>query len=294
MRKIMKINIVNYEKGYGENWIFTSLAEKINSGFQQIGLTSIISSNRLENYDIYFHISYGQAVNIDQSKINIAYITHIDDIDKLASVVSLAHSGAFCLCMSNDTAWRLNKYSRTNKFFSVLSPAIIENPTFSESLELLFSYRIYQDGRKNVEDVVFILNFLAEKLSLKANFIGSGWEFITDYINMNKTEVSFSNFDKLFYVESIKKTDYLIYTGWDEGAISVLDALIYNKKILATAQGYHLEYLDTTNLSLYASRDHLAIILNDIINIKIKQNSHYQKLTSWSNYCQRIISELHL
>ena len=47
----MKINIVNYEKGYGENWIFTSLAEKIHSGFQQIGLTSSISSSRLDNYD---------------------------------------------------------------------------------------------------------------------------------------------------------------------------------------------------------------------------------------------------
>lgn len=290
----MRINIVNYEKGYGENWIFTSLAEKINSGFQKIGLNSIISSSRLENYDIYFHISYGQAVNLDHSKINIAYITHIDDLDKLVQVVNLAHSGAYCLCMSNDTAWRLNKYSKTNKFFSVLSPALIENPTFSDSLELLFSYRIYNDGRKHVEDAIFILNYLAEKLSLNAHFIGSGWEFILNHINMNKIKVTFSNFDKSLYLESINKSDYLIYTGWDEGAISVLDALVYNKKVIATAQGYHLEYLDTTNLSLYASRDHLAIILNDIINIKIKQNSHYQKLTSWSNYCQRIISELHL
>jgi hypothetical protein len=289
----MKVNVVNYETGYGENWVFTALAEKINYGFDSLGFISKISKSPLDDFDMFLHISYGQANNLNHSKINFAYVTHIDEVSKLNRVISLARDGVKCLCMSDDTAWRLNKLSLTDNFHGVRTPSLQLDDSYSKSLKLVFSYRLYNDGRKNIDDVYYIIEKLSKSVSLEITIIGSGWESFISKINENLINCKVfyvSNFNKESYVNALRECDFLVYTGLDEGSISFLDALVFGKNVLVTAQGFHLEYSNISNVYLYSGRQQLDDILIEISREKIDQNKQYVELTSWGSYCDRIIN----
>jgi hypothetical protein len=70
----------------------------------------------------------------------------------------------------------------------------------------------------------------------------------------------------------------------------VLDYLASGKRVLATAQGYHLDYADCANLYLFSDEPTLdAQILKIQTEVALARAQH-KRVTDWDGYCARHVA----
>ena len=72
-------------------------------------------------------------------------------------------------------------------------------------------------------------------------------------------EVKFcESFNSKFYNRELSQLDLLIYTGLDEGAVSILDALASGVPVLVTPVGFHLDFIGYEFLSYFSTVEELT------------------------------------
>ena len=92
-------------------------------------------------------------------------------------------------------------------------------------------------------------------------------------------------FDKSIYLKLLKSSDYLLVTGFDEGALSTLDAIMFGVTPIVTAQGYHLE--QAGEMKLFSTFDELMQIATSLQTDVTKINQARHTLSDWSAFAVR-------
>lgn len=243
--KIIKVLLLLGERG----WILEAIAinwirkfnknKKINSS-----INSYDSSSQFDS-DIIIHFIFTNAVLI-KGKINIAYVTHIDNSYKSLLIGYLTFNNFYFITMSQHTKKYIEHIQPTAKVFCVNPESLHFEKTDRKSKKIIFGFffRIYSDGRKNNALLIKIFNFII-KNNDKASFIiyGNGFEKLLNCINIKDCHNDFiydsSEFNLDKYKMYLNECNYVIYPGMDEGAISILDACYLNIPVITTDQGYH-------------------------------------------------------
>jgi len=266
-------------------WILEIIAKRITAGLKQVDFPAEYVTSLPSDRSIVYYINYAWCRKSIPGIKQFTYITHIDDDWKLNLVRSQAEAGIVGICMSEDTARRLRELTKSRNFVGLTPPAMRYNPF--PPLRILFASRLYDDGRKNTTAFQRVIELLSED-DVELYIIGSGWEGFIESIESKVQKVVYSpEFSEAKYFEYIAQTELLVYCGFDEGAISVIDYLAAGKKVLATAQGYHLDFSGSDKLHLFSGYESLADQTRNILQARQRERGIYNRLTDWDAYCRK-------
>ena len=239
---MIKICLIVYEKG----WILEALALKLKADINKISLdyTAFIKKSR-ENCDcrIYIHYIYLNTKIIKNSR-NIVFVTHIDYYFKALIIYRLALQGAEFIAMSRQTEELIRRLSPKSKTF-LLTPTSIRFNEFgiNQNEKLVFGifFRYYNDNRKNNIIIKKIIDYLKYHENMKLIMFGKGLGYLLNGEEYENIDCNDEEFDVERYKFKMKQCDYILYFGFDEGAMSIVDAASLGIPVLTTAQGYHLD-----------------------------------------------------
>jgi len=252
----MIFKVINYENN---GWIFEKIKKIVEKSFKKIFNEKI--QNKFN--EIIFHIHFDLIEEIDESKLNIFFVTHVDSLRKKLKIINLSKKkNTIFFTMSNDTKKLLStiihsKYIYSNNFFENLKIPNKPKNIFG------FFFRNYADGRKNKELLHNIINLISKSNNSKLIIFGEGFD---NYNKFNNVKIIKKKFDNKLYRMLLKKCDYVIATGRDEGYVSILDATNLGIKIIAINQGYHSEFALVKGSLLANNEEILLNILQSIIN----------------------------
>ena len=244
-----------------ENWIISKIVNRISQEFRQMGHVVDISSKHQDGYDFVFWSLFRQ-VPIDYVPQSVAsdffLITHVDDSKKLHLCKQLIKNGLNPICMSKDSAQKISNLLGLNHTIPSVNIGSDLAPDSVPKMKIIMSSIVYPDGRKNE-------SWLADGLpsavieNVEFHFLGRGWEQVVQQIQSRGGEAIFEKNDNLARetyeasLERFRSADLLIYTGFDEGSLSVLDAHLLGKDLLVSSQGFHLD-LGLSEKNLFSSR----------------------------------------
>ena len=138
-------------------------------------------------------------------------------------------------------------------------------------IRLAYVSNSYPDGRKRENVLVDGLQEL-DTSWCEIDLMGNGLEDVYMSISKLGFEVRLHRqFDFEIYSELLRYSDYFLYLGLDEGAISILDACAAGVEVIVTDQGFHRE-LFCERTHFVTSRNDLATFLNAQINNRRKQS----------------------
>jgi glycosyltransferase involved in cell wall biosynthesis len=98
-------------------------------------------------------------------------------------------------------------------------------------------------------------------------------------------------FDSNFYENSLANIDLLIYTGLDEGAMSVVDALCAGVPVVATKIGFHLDIQKHDQLLFFDDVLELAQVLNKKAAIH-RELSQILPISNYDEYGSKLLNFL--
>lgn len=277
----MRVNILSYEPAGG--WILYDYAEKLAAALKPYVTTVSINHDQLPDFDVTFHVNYAGLRELKVPGLHTTMVTHIDFAEKFALVRAQASAGVWGFCMSEETTRRLNTLTGIGRFISFPPPAMIDAPVRKRSV--LIAARTYADGRKNEDWIMeFIRTF--PPIMLKVNIIGEGWGSYVADLRSTGFDVDYrEQFDRGAYKNLLAASDYLLVAGFDEGALSTLDAILYDVIPIATAQGYHLE--QRGEMHLFSTREQLILIARQIIKSIEELNEMSREMTDWDHFARK-------
>jgi hypothetical protein len=281
----MRVNILSYEPTGG--WILYDYAEKLAAAMRPYVDAVEITHDQHPGFDVTFHVNYAGLRELKVPGLHSTMVTHIDFAEKFALVRAQAAAGVWGFCMSEETTRRMNTLTGIGRFVSFPPPAMIDAPRRSKSV--LIAARTYLDGRKNEG---WMMEFIREfpPAMLKVNIIGGGWTPYVDELRSAGYEVDYrEQFARETYLELLAASDYLLVAGFDEGALSTLDAILYDVVPIATAQGYHLE--QQGEMRLFSTREQLIQIAKTIISSVERANTISREMTDWDRFARKHIEK---
>ena len=285
-----RVEIVVEESG----WIIDVLAKKCFKELsQQEDLYEVSYSNSAasEGKDIYIHFIYLNA-KIIRGAMNIVYVTHVDRWFKAFRLIRLARENVYFVTMSEDTSRLVKKYTGVNNVFTQVPKSIhFEQDKNKRKINFGIFSLLYPDKRKGNDSIANFLAYSSTKnQNVEITVYGKGWEDLL--ANFPDLKITYYNndFDLGLYTSLLKKCDYVIYFGKDEGAISILDASTLDIPIIAIAQGYHKNIRLSKYSKLCQDSDDMIKMLKGIID----QVSCQTTYNNWSEIIHSSINGLNL
>lgn len=277
----MRVNVLSYEPAGG--WILYDYAARLAEHLKPHVHQAQLSFEQQQGFDVTFHVNYGRFHEVKVPGLHSTLVTHIDTPKKFGLVQAQAQGGVWGLCMSEETARRLNQLSGTQRFFNFAPPAMLAGER--KKLSILVSGRVYPDGRKNEGWAIdFFRQFKPTDLVIRA--MGYGWHDLLVPLHEAGFEVhAAEDFDRALYIDWLRASDHLLYTGNDEGALSTLDALLYGVVPIVTAQGYHLE--QAGEALLYATHEQLLATASRLQGQLDATNALRTRMTDWDGFARR-------
>jgi hypothetical protein len=281
----MRVNVLSYEPAGG--WILydyaARLAEHLRPHVDEVAL----SFAQAPGFDVTFHVNYAPLRQLQVAGLHCTMVTHIDTPQKFQLVQAQAQAGIWGFCMSEETTRRLATLSGVPRFLNFAPPAML--PGARKSISVLVSGRLYDDGRKNEAWVLdFCRAFRPGDIVLRV--MGAGWEARLAELQAQGYQVEHQpQFERDAYIEWLGRSNYMLYTGNDEGALSTLDALLYGVVPIVTAQGYHLE--QEGEIITYANRNQLLTSAQGLQRKLDETNAQRARLTDWDGFARRHVQE---
>jgi len=277
----MDINILCYEPAGG--WILYDYAEKLAAAMRGQSGRVAITSAQAPGYDVTFHVNYWGLRQILVPGLHCTMVTHIDSAEKFGLVKAQAEAGVWGFCMSEETMRRLNTLTGIERFVSFPPPAMMEAEP--KQISVMITGRLYEDGRKNESWAIdFFERFNPDSLIIR--IMGSGWDnYVRELREMGYTIEYYEQFVKSAYYGMLKTSDYLLVTGFDEGALSTLDAILFDVTPIVTAQGYHLE--QNASLIEFSTRDQLMRIADRLGREIEATNRLRTSMTDWVAFAKK-------
>jgi hypothetical protein len=277
----MRINLLCYEPAGG--WILFDYAEKLANSLQAHVDEVSLSSTQLAGYDVTLHINYWGLRQILVPGLHCTMVTHIDTAEKFALVKAQAEAGVWGYCVSEETTRRLNTLTGIGRFCGFSPPAMIEAEP--KRIRIMIAGRLYVDNRKNESWAIdFFKQFLPE--SLTVCIMGAGWDGpVGELLGLGYSVEWHEAFMQDSYRELLKTADYLLVTGFDEGALSTLDAILYGVTPIVTAQGYHLE--QNAPMFTFSNHQQLMQIAQNLKKSISEVNLLRKSMTDWDGFAKK-------
>jgi hypothetical protein len=277
----MRVNVLSYEPAGG--WILYDYAVKLAAALAPHVDTAVVTHRQAPGFDVTFHVNYWGLRAVQAPGLHATMVTHIDTAEKFALVRQQAAGGVTGLCMSEETARRLNTLTGHARFHDFAPPAMLAAEP--KALTVMIAGRLYEDGRKNEAWAIdFFRAFRPADLRIRV--MGSGWEARLAVLAADGYAVEHApDFERGRYLDWLKTSDHLLVTGHDEGALSTLDAMLCGAVPIVTAQGYHLE--QEGELLLYATHEQLLRVAAKLQAGLDETNAQRRRMTDWDAFARR-------
>jgi glycosyltransferase involved in cell wall biosynthesis len=260
----LSLEIVNYEKGFGKSGVLSKIVANTEKALLKKNLKVTQSSRPTGQSDFVLHVFFRYCIPVGNS-CNIALVTHIDSYFKMRRINWLISRNVNLICFSNETKnfilHHCDSPNVSNDNIEVIFPSPA-NLNHLRKLKIGFFSNVYRDGRKR-EFVFDQLLDLLRPEDVVFYTMGEGLEpLVSRLLKAQFLVVHSPKFDSNFYENSLASIDLLIYTGLDEGAMSVVDALHAGVPVVATRVGFHLDIQKHDQLLFFDDVLELAQILN--------------------------------
>lgn len=277
----MRVNVLSYEPAGG--WILYDYAVRLADALRPHVQQSVVGFAQQPGFDVTFHINYAGLRQVRVPGLHCTLVTHIDTADKLALVRAQAANGIWGICMSDDTTRRMNTLTGQPRFVNLPPPAMLAAE--HQRLSVMISGRLYADDRKNdAWSLDFFRRFKPQDLQIRV--MGAGWEGPLAQLQAQGYQVEHvAGFDRPRYLDWLRSSDHLLYTGHDEGALSTLDAVLFGVTPIVTAQGYHLEQQGP--MLLFSTHAQLMGIADRLQRELAETNAMRQQMTDWDAFAAR-------
>ena len=277
----MRVNVLSYEPEGG--WILYDYAAKLAQHLRPHVDQATVGFEQAAGFDVTLHVNYAGLRKIQAPGLHCTMVTHIDTADKFNLVRSQAMAGVWGLCMSDETCRRLNTLSGLPRFLNFAPPAM--TAAEHQRLSVMMSGRLYEDGRKNEAWAIdFFKAFKPQDLLLRV--MGAGWEASLAGLRQQGYQIEHvAQFERQRYLDWLRSSDHLLYTGHDEGALSTLDAILFGVVPIVTAQGYHLE--QAGELISFATHAQLMAVAARLQRRLDETNSMRQRMTDWDGFARK-------
>lgn len=239
----MNINIVKYEiDGKAkDNSITTKFAHKMNEELLKLGFSSQVTNAPDPKADVNHHIHYTH-YKTGGGGVNTLMVTHFlegqyQKIEILKKALETADMG---ICMSEHGKAKFIAHGVPEEKLTYILPPHDGARRRPRVIAILTA--VYGDGRKR-EGMISELFKVIDKEKFVFKIMGQGWKpIIGDFKKKGYSNITYyEDFDPTTRDTILNSADYLLYTGEDEGAISVLEAVNAGVRTIATPQGYHYE-----------------------------------------------------
>ena len=281
----MKINIINLDK---EGWILTKFAKKMYLHLKLMKYECFLSKKARKDVDINHSIIFlflkDKQALFPEKTINTTMLTHVNDDFRYSKVKSISKFLDAGITMSkNHMDFIKKKNLGIKKLFSVLPPH--DNDLEIKKIHIGIFSNLYDDGRKNeglFEKIFCSLDYNLFKLSI----IGKGWQEIVLKLRKQKIEVNFyKKFFRTIYISELRKIDYLIYLGNDEGSMTFMDAIQLGIKTIMIPQGFQYDLKKLITHPLKKDLSNLPMILKKL-SLEKKKFLFYKGKLTWRHYVE--------
>ena len=249
-------------------------------------MQATIVQSPIAGFDVYHYIAFHGVPETLPPGIHTSLVTHVDSKRKEKLLRSQFERGVMPIAMSQETAIEVGRisagYLAGNAPFVLIPPFV---PARDTRLKIGIFSRLYADGRKREWELLRIAKRIPPE-GVTFRIIGAGWDEIVMKLSERSFMVDYSDeFDPDDYLKALDSCDVVLYFGWDEGAISCLDALARGTRVIAPPVGFHLDVRNS--LIRYAwTADQFADILNSDIATVRENHENIQAMT-WEAYADQ-------
>jgi hypothetical protein len=231
----------------GSGWIIEKLMLDIKEELKQRGIkVNVGDGSDYSGEEIVFHSRYLYARPIKNAKLNSIFVTHVDDILKKNELIFEAYRNESIVCMSpSDAQAVINFGLNKDKVIGLNLPhrgGYIRRPRVC-----IFS-DWYDDLRKNEN---WILDFVKNQHSdMRSNiifvFMGRNWEKFCGELSKLGASFELINYSRAMpgeyelQKEKLASVDYMLYAGFDGGAMCSYDGLMANVPMVLSNDSYHV------------------------------------------------------
>lgn len=231
----MKINLVNYEIGIKDG-ILSKYAREMERCLKDMGHKVSVSNKVDLKADINHHINYIGGKVPSKGKHTLM-ITHFGENEKdKIEMLKNNLKNSVGICFSQDTADWIKEKGLGK--MEVVLPA--HNLTRRPRLISIMT-DLYPDGRKREEMFEELVKHI-DKKKFVFSIIGQGWRGMLEELAKEGLQIQWQpEYNPQLGQAILSTTDYALYFGKDEGAISILDATNCGVRTIAPLVGFHKE-----------------------------------------------------
>jgi hypothetical protein len=277
-----------------QGWIIEKLmrdlaAELITRGFS----VNIGKAKHYNSEHIVFNSRYLNPFFSKKAKINSLFVTHVDDNLKIAELRYWARYFNSIVCFSeHDQSYIASLLPDKSGIVGIDLPS---RSTVVAPIKLGLFSSFYSDGRKNEEWILEYFKYKSkdEKNSFLINLLGANWGNYCvklDQLDLNYRVHRYASCLKQeydMYKNDLSEVDYLIYLGFDSGAMSIYDGLELNKMLIFPKLSYHVG-VPGSDL-LFSSKTEFFSIL-DMIEDQVQKKKDFLNHRSISSYADKLIN----
>jgi glycosyltransferase involved in cell wall biosynthesis len=261
--KAARVQIVNSEAAFGKNGILTRISEHLVQNLTSLVDTVTLSRVPGPGYDLIHQIYYRTAIPLKSTNSTVM-VTHIDTRLKLKLVQWQIKRGLKMIYMSEHTASMVHDLQTpADRNYAVAVPPPAQ-PNARRKLVIGFFTNIYPDGRKRESELISALKEV-DTSWVHIVLMGEGMDRLcSDLETLPVTFEHSPHFDVDKYLEMLGKIDLLVYTGRDDGAISILDAVNAGIPVIVPNTGFNL-MLHNPLVTLVCDSHEMARALNQFL-----------------------------
>ena len=288
-----------YIAAENRGWVIEKIMTRLMEQFRCCGIDSFEAKDELCDLDTDFHIfmHYQHVTKCsDNCKAQkIAFVYHVDDLFRLIVIFSLLARGFHLLFISEHTRSQIHFLTLglfSKKLSSVGIASDIAKPV-DRRITCGVSSNVYPDKRKNESWILEVCNVLKPN-DIEFEFIGKRWDEVAFELQRKGFSVrifeSLKPFDEDYseVLSRMRGWDLVLYLGFDEGSLGILDAVLSGIDVLVSSQGFHLE-MGLSDEDLFTSYSDFQSKLKSKVEKFALQNemSFYY---SWGGMASRVTS----
>ncbi|MDB2478813.1 hypothetical protein N9X34_04215 [Alphaproteobacteria bacterium] len=267
-------------------WIIEKIARRLKQELENLGHT-VDCSNELSNeYDVIHFMSYAWAQKTCAPCTSFS-ITHIDDRYKLKEINEKLDVLDIGICFSS----HMEQYVRTKLQKTNVTHILPAHDEIIQPRKIIFliTSKIYKDGRKNEQWLQTGIKEVFKSNELTIIIHGSGWDKIVSKLREQSYDVMYhpgthnNEADYNLILHDLKRADFYVYLGFDEGSMGTLDAKLAGVKCVVSDQGFHQDICDQNDYLF----DTYSSFVKTLKKIKLlTQIKPLLKSLSWKNYAK--------
>ncbi len=274
-------------------WIIEKLMRDIAGKLALGGI--IVTIGKIEDYkneDIIFHARYLYATPVAGAKVNSVFVTHIDDqLKEIEIKREFNNFNSFVCCSQHDAEFLKELGCSEAKVIGIDLPHRGGN---LRPKKIAFFSERYKDGRKN-EDWVLEYFSQAESYARRGIvlcLIGYNWEGYCNKLANLGVSFELYRYDRSLpgeyeiQKEILSGMDFMIYPGFDGGAMCVYDGIAAGVELIVADNGYHKGL--GGNARLFRDKKEFFIRMNEVAE-SFKQRENVYDERSIDNYVEKLL-----